>query len=129
MWTLESGRLVVTLPDHGTLIRGKRATDTFFERIKRIGIERVKALEIKIGDIPLISMTDYPNETQRKVGEYYIYMNLSPEDMRNRLKRIAERLGVSLYFGAFRYSGGGGRAAVWMANSAGAGIYIGGLGI
>ena len=106
LWTPEGGRLVVTLPDDGTLIRCERATDTFFETIKRVGIERVKALEIEIGDIPLISTTDYPNETQRKVGEYYIYMNLSPEDMRNRLKRIAERLGVSLYAELFPIQSG-----------------------
>ena len=97
LWTPEGGRLVVTLPDYGTLIRCEQATDTFVEAIKRIGIERVKSLRIEIGGIPVISTTDHPDCTQRKVDEYYIRMGLSPEDMRNRLKRIAERLGVSLY--------------------------------
>lgn len=97
LWTPEGGRLVVTLPDYGTLIRCDQATDTFVEAVKRIGIERVRALGIEIASTPLISTTDYPDCPQRKVGEYYIRMGLSPEDMRNRLKRIAERLGVSLY--------------------------------
>ena len=97
LWCPEGGRLVVTLPDCGTLIRCELATDTFVEAIKRISIERVKALGIEIAGIPLISTTDYPNCPQRKVGENYIRMGLAPADMRNRLKQIAERLGISLY--------------------------------
>ena len=38
LWCPEGGRLVVTLPDCGTLIRCELATDTFVEAIKRIGI-------------------------------------------------------------------------------------------
>ena len=97
LWTPEGGRLVVTLPDYGTLIRCEQATDTFVEAIKRIGIERVKALRIEIAGIPLISTTDYPNGPQCKVGEYYIRMGLAPRDMGIRLNQIAERLGISLY--------------------------------
>ena len=69
----------------------------YVEAIKRIGIERVKALGIEIAGIPLISTTDDSNCPQRKVGEYYIRMGLAPGDMRSRLKQIAERLGILLY--------------------------------
>ena len=58
LWTPKGGRLVVTLPDYGTLIRCEQETDTFVEAIKRIGVERVKALGIEIVGIPLISTTD-----------------------------------------------------------------------
>ena len=63
----------------------------------RIGIQRVKSLGIEIVGISLISTTDYPNCPQRKVGEYYIRMGLAPGDMRNRLKQIAEQLGILLH--------------------------------
>ena len=97
LWCPNGGRLVVTLPDKGILIRCQLATDTFVEAINRIGIESVKALGIEIGGVPLISSPDYPDCPQREVGEYYIRMGLAPADMGTRLKQIAEQLRISLY--------------------------------
>ncbi len=97
LWCPNGGRLVVTIPERGTLIRCKRATDTFVEVIKRIGIERVKGLEIEIAGIPLVSTVDYPDRQQHQVDEYYITMGLAPADMSRRLRQIAARLEISLY--------------------------------
>ena len=97
LWTPNGGRLVVELPDYGVLIRCQSATDTFVEIIKRIGIERVKGLKMEINSYPLISTTESPNVTQRKVGEYYIITALNPEDMQRNLRQIAERLDITLY--------------------------------
>ena len=98
LWTPNGGRLVVELPDHGALIRCELATDTFVEVIKRIGIERVKGLDIMVGDLPLISMTEYPTPpAQRKVGEYYITMGMAPESMATKLEQIANRLNITMY--------------------------------
>ena len=96
-WHPNGGRLVVAMPESNTLIRCARATDTFVEVIKRIGIERVEGLGIKIASNPLISKSQDSDYTQRSVGEYYIAMGLNPEDMEKRLTEIAERLGISLY--------------------------------
>ena len=93
LWTPNGGRLVVTLPEDGILIRCEQATDTFVEVIKRIGIEQVAALP----NIEFVSTTEDPNRRQRKVGEYYITMGLNPRDMGRRLNQVAERLGISLY--------------------------------
>ena len=98
LWTPNGGRLVVELPDHGALIRCQRATDTFVEAIKRIGIERVKNLGIEVGDTLLISTTESPNPpAQRKVGEYYITMGMAPEGIAIKLRQIADYLNVPLY--------------------------------
>ena len=97
LWCPEGGRLVVTLPDDGILIRCQLATDTFVEVLKRIGLERVEGLDIEIAGIPLVSTTDYPDRPQRKVGEYYITMGLDPGNMRNKLGQIASELEISLY--------------------------------
>ena len=91
------GCLVVAMPETGTLIRCQRATDTFVEAIKRISIERVKSMGIKVAGIPLIPTTDSSNRAQSEMGEYYITMRLAPERMRTTLERIAERLGISPY--------------------------------
>ena len=96
LWCPDGGRLVVTLPDDGILIRCQLATDTFIEVIKRIDIERVERLNIEIAGIPLISTTNYPDRTQRQVGEYYITMGLDPDDMGNKLRRIASELQICL---------------------------------
>ena len=97
LWHPNGGRLVVALPETGTLIRCEQATDTFIEVIERIGIEQVKGLNIDIRNIPLVSTVDYPDRAQRQVGTYYITMGLSPEDMSRRLRQIATQLGISLY--------------------------------
>ena len=98
LWTPNGGRLVVAMPDNGVLIRCENATDTFVEVIKRIGIESVKNLNIEIGNIPLISTTEFPNPpAQRKVGEYYITMGMAPEGMAIRLRQIAGHLSIPLY--------------------------------
>ena len=98
LWTPNGGRLVVELPDHGVLIRCELATDTFVEVIKRIDIEKVKELEIMVGDNPLISTTQFPNPpTQRQVGEYYITMGMAPEGMASKLNQIAQRLNITLH--------------------------------
>ncbi len=98
LWCPNGGRLVVTLPDRGILIRCRTAVDTFVEVIKRISIERVAELvEITIADNPLVSMTVYPGTPQKQVGEYYIITGLNPEAMQTKLRQIADRLDISLY--------------------------------
>ena len=57
------------------------SSDTFVERIKRIGVERVEGLNIEIADIPLVSTVDYSGRAQRQVCAYYITMGLAPGDM------------------------------------------------
>ena len=97
LWQPNGGRLVVAMPETGTLIRRERATDTFVEVIRKIGIERVEGLDITIRGTLLVSGINYPNITQRQVDEYYIVTYLSPEEMRSNLNQIAEQLGISLY--------------------------------
>lgn len=100
LWTPNGGRLVVEvlLPDHGALIRCKKATDTFVKVIKRIGIERVKELEINVRSNPLISTTPFPSgPAQRKVGEYYITGGMDPANMARKLRQIAKLLNITLH--------------------------------
>lgn len=84
LWYPHGGRLVVAMPETGTLIRCEHATDTFVEVIKRIGIEHVRGLE-KISGTELISII----ESNTPLG-------LDPMDLKRRLTRIAEHLGISL---------------------------------
>ena len=98
LWASDGGRLVVELPDDGTLIRCRTAVDTFVEVIKRIGIERVKDLEMEVGNKPLISTEAFPNPpAQREVDGYYITMGMAPETLASKLDDIADRLNITLY--------------------------------
>ena len=98
LWTPNGGRLVVAMPDRGVLIRCEQAIDTFVETIKRIGIEEVKALNMRAWRIPLISTTEYPQpHTQRKVGDYYIATNINPEGLATKFRQIADSLGIVLH--------------------------------
>ena len=104
IWHPNGGRLVVAIPEWGMLIRCEQATDTFVEVIKRIGIERVKELKITTDGLHLVSTHDASYRTQRKVGKYYINIELSPGIMRRKLNEIAERLEILLYAEVFPQS-------------------------
>lgn len=99
IWHPNGGRLVVAIPESGMLIRCADATDTFVEVIKRIDIEPVVDMaNINVAGHPLVSTTCHPRgNRQRRVGEHYITMGLSPEVMRTKLNQIAEYLEISLY--------------------------------
>lgn len=89
LWTPNGGRLVVTMPDRGVLIRCEQATDTFVEVIKRIaelqGRESVDEVCEEIVGRSLISIESTNPPLQR-----------NPEALKRWLDRIAERLGISL---------------------------------
>ena len=88
-------RLRVTMPD-GKVIDRKHARDTFVEVIEKVGIDRVKRLNIIINSIPLISTSKDPERQQRKLGEYYIYVGKSTRHKEQLLNKIASNLRIDL---------------------------------
>ena len=55
------------------------SSDTFVEKIKRIGVEQVEGLNIEIAGIRLVSTVGYLGRAQRQA--YYITMGLVPGDI------------------------------------------------
>ena len=70
--------------------------DTFIEVIEKIGIERVKDLNIIRNSIPFISTVKDPEREQRQCGEYYLVSGLSSKNKERTLNRIAKELEIDL---------------------------------
>ena len=85
----------VILPN-GELIEHRYGSDTFVETIERIGIERVKRLNLMYGKFRLIDTRIHPTGRQRKSRKYYIRMPSAPYRQRIVLDRIAEGLDINL---------------------------------
>lgn len=94
--------LIVTMPD-GERIERKKPTDTFVTVIEKVGIEKVRDLDIPaVGvsknrpvPLPLISPYSDPH-TQRKSGSYFIAVGNSTLQKKKWLKEIASRLGIKM---------------------------------
>lgn len=88
-------RLVVTMPD-GERIEHAKIRDTFFEVIKKLGVEKVAALGIIRRKLHLVSASESQGRSQRQSGSHYIYVGGSTKNKGRDLRKIAEGLGVEL---------------------------------
>ncbi len=84
-----STRLVVTMPN-GEKINHNKAVDTYVEAIENLGLDRVEKVKPKL----LSTSSTYRNF--RKRGRYYININLSNDQKKINLEKIAEALSVRL---------------------------------
>ena len=89
-------RLRVTMADGTVIYNEKDATDTFCEVLERIGLWRVRQLEIMPSGNNLVSTSKDENRQQRKVGDFYIFTNRSTKDKAKQLKEISNRLGLNM---------------------------------
>ncbi|MCG9126233.1 type I restriction enzyme HsdR N-terminal domain-containing protein [Candidatus Poribacteria bacterium] len=81
---------------NGEIIELEDGIETFVEVIDKIGIERVKELNITRNSIPLISTSKDDEREQHKRGEYYIVSGLSSKNKERTLNLIAEELKIDL---------------------------------
>ena len=88
-------RLRVTLSDE-EVIEHKSGLNTFIEVIEKLGIERVKDLNLIRNTIPLISTSKDPKHAQHQIGEYYIVKRMSTRNKKLILDRIAKELDIDL---------------------------------
>ena len=88
-------RLVVTMP-YGKKIDFPNASDTFVEVIRKLGKGKVKNLNKMYNNIPLISTSDHPTYTTRKLDKYFIITHFSTERKKRILEEIASDLDVNM---------------------------------
>ena len=88
-------RLRVTMDD-GEVIERKNGLTTFIEVIDKLGVERVKDLNLIRNTIPLISTSKDPTHAQHQLGEYYIVKHMSTKNKKRILDRIAKELQIDL---------------------------------
>ena len=90
-----SRKLKITFAD-GTVFEEHSGAASFVKAIEKIGIEKVRALQIVSNTVPLISTTEHPKYTQAKVGNYYIMTNTDTKGKKATLEQIANALGITL---------------------------------
>ena len=81
---------------NGEQICHRYGSDTFVEVIEKIGIEKVKSLNLMYGKFPLIDNVVHDTGKQRESGRYYIRMPSAPYRQAIVLRKIAEGLNISL---------------------------------
>ena len=87
--------LIVTMPD-GEMIQHDAIGKTFVSVIEKLGIERVKSLNIGHRGCPIISTSKHPEFRQIRSGSYYVLTHqLTPRKKRD-LEKIAYGLGIEL---------------------------------
>lgn len=84
-------RLQVTLPN-GEVLDGENSTTVFAQTIAYLGVEKVAELGIESArnHIPLLSRTPFEERNQRRLGDYYLYVNTSTKTKYDQLLTIAQ---------------------------------------
>ncbi|MBO4801195.1 MAG: hypothetical protein J5545_04940 [Bacteroidaceae bacterium] len=89
----------VTFPD-GTVIWHRQAIDTFIDALRKIGLERIPALDIKHGGYNLVTKDKRPTVPgriwQHECDGWYIYSNISNGTKAEDLKRISDHYHLGL---------------------------------
>ncbi len=88
--------LKVTMPDGSVIYNEKNGTDTFCKVIERLGLMRVRNLNIMLSGVNLVSTTKDPNRQQHKVDGLYIFTNRSTTDKKKILDQIAVALNQNI---------------------------------
>ncbi len=87
-------KISVVFPD-GTKFNDSKPTDTFVKTIQKIGVEKIKELNI-VRSIPIVSETKHEFYNQHKLGKYWIMVTLSTIDKFKVLLEIESRLNLKL---------------------------------
>lgn len=89
-------RLSVTMPD-GTVIENQRASATFAEAIRAIGLEKVRKLHLAICGVPIVGREKSDKYNQTDAGDGWLVMTHCDTNTKARcLHRIADKLHVKL---------------------------------
>ena len=81
---------------NGELFENDKAVITFVDVLKRIGLDRIRALSMTWCKIPLISTVKDEKYNQKFEDGYYINVNSSTDRKQKQLYEIAASLGVEI---------------------------------
>ena len=91
--------LKVTFRD-GTVINESAAIETYKKALVKIGLDKVAATSLKHGDYGLVSKNKRPAEAgrlwQHKIGDWYVYVNISNQQKKDDLKKLSDMFGLGL---------------------------------
>lgn len=92
--------LKVTFRD-GTVIQERTANETMIRALQKIGLDKVAATDIQHGGgYGLVSKDKRPPEAgriwQHKIGDWYVYVNISNEQKKKDLQQLSDMFGLGL---------------------------------
>ena len=87
--------LLVRFPD-GTVVCEQKASDTIALAIKKIGFERVAALNVQVNGENIESRQKSPKYNEILLAPFYIKTHSSTDQKKKNLERISEKLGLGL---------------------------------
>lgn len=87
--------LLVRFPD-GTIVAEPKAATTLVKAIKKIGFERVAALEVLVNKENIVSLQPSRRYHDTYVAPYYVKTHSSTEQKKKTLERISDELGLGL---------------------------------
>ena len=92
--------LKVTFRD-GTVIQERTANETMIRALQKIGLDKVATTDIQHGGgYGLVSKNKRPPEAgriwQHKIGDWYVYVNISNQQKKDDLKKLSDLFGLGL---------------------------------
>jgi hypothetical protein len=87
--------LLVRFPD-GTVICEQKAAETLALAIKKIGFERVAALNVQVNGENIVSRQKSPKYYETFLPPFYVKTHSSTDQKKRNLERISEKLGLGL---------------------------------
>ena len=90
--------ITVIMPD-GEIVEEAKVVDTFIKTIEKVGIGKVKELNIiafKKRKLPLISDYEDTKNTQKQLGQYFIATRVSTDEKLKWLREINSHLSLGM---------------------------------
>jgi hypothetical protein len=87
--------LRITLKN-GRVIQRPTAAQAMADAIESMGVEKVKALGIKVSGVPLVGTERHPRYGQTQLGQYLVCTHSSTKSKKEELERVARELNQTL---------------------------------
>ncbi|NJO82756.1 MAG: hypothetical protein HC828_07970 [Blastochloris sp.] len=81
---------------NGKTLRDSVAAQTFLKAIEEMGVDRVKALNLKVNNHPLISYQENDRYNQHQLNGYYVMTHSSTDQKKRLLEEMARRLNIKM---------------------------------
>lgn len=83
--------LRITLPD-GRVVQRPTAAAAFVDVIGRLGIDQVRALQLKVSGVPLVGATKHPKYGQTPLGKWWICTHSNTPLKKELLEKVGSAL-------------------------------------
>lgn len=83
--------LRITLPD-GRVVQRPTAAAAFVDVLRRLGMEQVRSLQLKVSGVPLVATSQHPKYAQRPCGPWWICTHSNTLAKKELLEKVGKAL-------------------------------------